>query len=241
MRTVPRVKARASVNGGNVTEAGAPGGTEIVCVSTARPSSSSRTGTLLTAADPRLTMLAATVTLSWPEKSDRCGSTVDTVRLAVCASVMGTALNVVPSGSRRFSSRTQPLRWKSLIMMTSRVCSVGIREHALRKLQRRRVAGRLGTDFGGVDGADDAREIRGGAHFGLGVGAEEDQGRVVRGRQPLHRLPRGGLRARPAVAVSHAVRTIEHDDDFTRPGSARERRRSGDRKTGARTRERSAG
>ncbi len=124
MRTVPRVKARASVNGWNVTEAGAPGCTEIVWVSTARPSSSRRTCTLLTAAGPRLMTPAATVTRSWPEKSDRCGSTDDTVRLAVCASVMATGLNVVPSGSRRFSSRTQPLRWKSLIMTTSRVCSV---------------------------------------------------------------------------------------------------------------------
>ena len=124
MRTVPRVNARASVNGGKVTDAGAPGGTVIVCVSTVRPSTSRRTCTLLTAAAPRLTMLAATVTRSCPEKTDRCGRTVDTARFAVCASVIGTGLNVVPSGSRRFSSRTQPLRWKSLIMTTSRVCSV---------------------------------------------------------------------------------------------------------------------
>ena len=124
MRTVPRVNERASVNGGNVTDAGAPGGTETVWVSTARPSSSRRTCTLLTAAGPRFTTLAATVTRSWPEKSDRCGRTVATARFAVCASVIGIALNVVPSGRRRFSSRTQPLRWKSLIMITSRVCSV---------------------------------------------------------------------------------------------------------------------
>ena len=78
----------------------------------------------LTAAGPRLMMPAATVTRSCPEKIDRCGSTDDTVRFAVCASVIAIGVNVVPSGSRRFSSRTQPLRWKSLIMTTSRVCSV---------------------------------------------------------------------------------------------------------------------
>jgi hypothetical protein len=43
-----------------------------------------------------------------------------------------------------------------------------------------------------------------------------DERGVIRSRQSLHGLPRRGLRARPPVAIAHAVRAIEEDDDLAR-------------------------
>ena len=126
-------------------------------------------------------------------------------------------------------------------MTTSRVCSVESASTRCASFSAGayRVASAL--SFAASMAADHAREIGGGAHLGLRVGAEQDERGVIGRREPLHGLARRGLRARPPVAVSHAVRAIEQDDHFARSRRRSRAPRSADRRTAARTRARSAG
>ena len=242
MRTVPRVKARASVNGGNVTDAGAPGGTVIVFDS---DRASVELEAHLHVVDGRRPAIDDAgrdrdALLSGEQRSLRQhGRHGEIGRLRV--------------GNRNGSERRAFGQPKILVAHPAVALEVAdhddfarlqrrIREHALRQLQRRRVTRRFRADLGAVDGAQ-SRATRSAvrAHLGLRVGAEQDERGVIGRRQPLHRLTRRGLRARPPVAVSHAVGAVEQDDHFARPRRARERRDLAARRTAARTRGRSAG
>src|SRR5262249_16793625 len=96
--TTPRMFASATVTAGNVTDPDEFAASVIGRVSISRPSTSSLTGSALTAAKPRLVNPAVTLTRSSPENDLWSNVTDDTTTSLVSPDATEIGVSVAPSG-----------------------------------------------------------------------------------------------------------------------------------------------
>ncbi len=93
-----------------------------------------------------------------------------------------------------------------------------ITENSSRQTQRGIVAGSSSGRTGRVDRRTESRLVACECAGGRRRLVEVHDGRTVLATQVIHYPGRGGASALPAIAVRHAVRTVEQDDDIPRAG-----------------------